>query len=91
MSEWVLFIGNVIEEFFSLNLHVADSGLTRIAGVPFRSIVPSAFFCFVLEINFHFEGPLTRNVGDCEVSYAQKHLNRLWNKQFEDESLSRRR
>ena len=76
---------------FSLNLHVADSRLTRIAGAPFRSIVPSAFFCFVLEINVHFQGLLTRLVGDREVSYAQKHLNRHWNELFEDESLSRRR
>lgn len=34
-----------------MNLQVAESRLTRMAGAPFRSSLPLEFFCFVLELN----------------------------------------
>jgi hypothetical protein len=45
MSECVAFIGNVTDGFDCVNLQVADSRFTRIAGHPFRSILPSGSRC----------------------------------------------
>lgn len=41
MSECVAFIGKVTDGFDCENLQVADSRFTKIAGHPFRSILPS--------------------------------------------------
>ena len=45
ISECVAFIGNVTDELDCINLQVADAGLTKIAGGPFRSIFPSGSRC----------------------------------------------